>query len=199
MIQQIISFIQNIASQYPWLAPILAFVLTFIEAMIPSLPLTVIIAFNVSMLSALHGAILGTVEAVLFSTLGSFTGMLLIYYLIRTYLRPRFEKRVVGHPFGERFMEIVHGKTTWIIFLFLSNPLLPSSIMNYTLSLTKVKPSRYLALTFFSRFIVVILLVFLGSLFNIQNYPENILWMLLFYGAIVGLFSIRFRKKHKSS
>lgn len=199
MIQDIILFVQQIANQVPGLAPLLAFLLAFIEAVLPSLPLTVIVAFNISMLSALSGPTIGTIEAILFSAIGSFLGMILIFYLIRTYLRPHFEKKVAGHVFGEKFLEIVHGRTTWIIWLFLANPLLPSAIMNIVLSLTKVKASKYLFLTITSRFVVIFLLVFLGSVFNIQNNPENILWMLLFYSLIFGLFWIKYRKKPSNS
>jgi uncharacterized membrane protein YdjX (TVP38/TMEM64 family) len=197
-IDELFQYLANLVSIHPWLAPLLAFSLTFLEAIIPSLPLTLLIAFNVSILSSVSGTASGTLQAIFFSTAGSFVGMILIFFLIRKVLRPYFEKKVAGHTYGEKFMNVIHGKNTWIVLSLLSNPLLPSSIMNYALSLTKVKVSKYLILTLISRFIVVGLLILLGSFFNIQNEPINIVWMLLFYSFILIVFNIRWKKRHPS-
>jgi uncharacterized membrane protein YdjX (TVP38/TMEM64 family) len=99
-------------------------------------------------------------------------------------LAPRFVKKVQENKYGVMFLNVVEGPNLFLILVVLSNPFLPSSILNYALSLTKTKVSRYLFLTLTSRLIIVLFLVFLGSVFDIQNHPINILWLLLVYGFL---------------
>ena len=182
--------IETIIMNNMWVAPFFAMLLPFIEAILPSLPLTAIIAFNISIMSVVYGSFQGTVLTIIFSTLGSFIGMFLIFGLIRLTFGKYFAKKVENHKYGKLFLNIVHGKNIWLILLFLSNPFLPSSVLNYALSLTKIKVPKYIFLTLTSRFIVVILLVFLGSIFNLQDHPLNLLWVMLVYFALLGLWII---------
>ncbi|HQN75075.1 MAG TPA: hypothetical protein PK160_03450, partial [Bacillota bacterium] len=41
-------------------------------------------------------------------------------------------------------------------------------------------------LTISSRLIIIMFLVFLGSMFDIQTHPLNVLWMMLVYFALLG-------------
>ncbi|MDD3957407.1 MAG: VTT domain-containing protein [Candidatus Izemoplasmatales bacterium] len=173
---------------HSWFAPLSTVLLPFIEALIPSLPLTILIGFNLNMMATIYGATQGTFLTVLLSTLGSFLGMLLIFIIIRVTLAPFFAKRVSENRYGKMFLNAVEGPNVFLILVIMSNPFLPSSILNYALSLTRTSVRRYLFLTITSRLIIIIFLVFLGSIFDIQNHPMNILWLALFYMALFGIW-----------
>ncbi len=183
-----------------WFAPLLAVLLPFIEAILPSLPLTVLIAFNLNIMSSVYGAVQGTVLTIILSTLGSFLGMIFIFAIIRLTFAPFFFKKVEANKYGKMFLNVVDGPKVIPVLLIMSNPFLPSSILNYALSLTKTKVSRYLFLTITSRLIIVLFLVFLGSIFDIQNHPLNLLWLLLFYFVLFGFWYLWYRfHKNKTS
>lgn len=184
-------FIQNNI----WLAPLFGVVLPFIEALFPSIPLTVLIAFNLGVLSNAFGNVEGTVLTVLLSTLGSFIGMFAIFLLIRVTFAEYFARKVNDNKYGRMFLNIVNGKNVWFVLILLSNPFMPSAILNYALSLTKIKVPKYVFLTLTSRLIIVLFLVFLGSVFDIQSHPLNVLWMMLAYFALLGVWIIYIRSR----
>lgn len=199
-IYELLETIENFIRANIWIAPLFSVLLPFIEAIIPSLPLTAIIALNISVLSAAFGALSGTILAVVLSTIGSFLGMFLIFIIIRKTLSERFVKKVETNDYGKWFINLVSKGNTGLMLTVLSNPLLPSSILNYAISLTNIKIKKYLFLTLTSRLIIVLFLVFLGSIFDIQSNPLNILWVMLTYTIIIVIYGlvIRYRKKLRS-
>ena len=177
-----------------WFAPLSAVLLPFIEALIPSLPLTILIGFNLSIMASAYGSLQGTILTVVLSTAGSFLGMFLVFLLIRATLAPYFARKVEANKYGKMFLDVVRGPNLIPILMVMSNPFLPSSVLNYALSLTRTKVSRYLFLTIASRLVIVLFLVFLGSIFDIQSHPLNILWLFLVY---MGLFAIWYVYYHQ--
>ena len=198
---ELLDTIRVLIQENIWLAPLFVVVLPFAEAILPSFPLTVIVAFNLSIFSAAFGVVEGTLLAIVLSVLGSFLGMFLIFLIIRLTLADRFMLKVKSNKFGRIFLNAVEGKNVWVVLALLSNPFLPSSILNYALSLTKVKVSKYIFLTVTSRFIIILFLIFLGSIFDIQSHPLNVLWMMLVYFILLGLWILYLRasKKRKNS
>lgn len=184
-----------------WFAPIFGLVLPFIEAIFPSIPLTVIVAFNLSIFSGAFGVVEGTLLAIVLSTLGSFLGMFIIFLIIRITFAKYFIKKVNENKYGKMFVNVVEGRNQWLILALMSNPFLPSSVLNYAISLTKIKVPRYIFLTLTSRLVIILFLVFLGSIFDIQSHPLNVLWMMLVYFALLGVWIIYLksrRNKEKS-
>ena len=180
-----------------WFALLFSIVLPFIEAIVPSLPLTAIISLNITALSLAFGAIPGTITAIILSTVGSFLGMLLIFYIIRKTLSKKFVKKVEESEHGKWFIDIVASVNTGLMLMVLSNPLLPSSVLNYAISLTNIKVRKYVFLTLTSRIIIILFLVFLGSIFDIQSKPLNILWVMLTYSVIIILYGLFLKMRKK--
>jgi uncharacterized membrane protein YdjX (TVP38/TMEM64 family) len=195
LLNQLVNVFERWTNEHAWLAPVLVFFLPFLEAILPSLPLTLIVGFSLGMLSFLYGAVWGSALTIVLSTFGSFFGMFLIFLLIRKIIKPAIAAKPMKHPIGIRFIKIVNEQNNLVLFSFLANPFFPSSILNYILSSSAIKPGRYIALTFLSRWVVIVSLVFLGSVFNVQEQPWNILWMSLFYGGILILIHFRHRAK----
>ena len=196
-IYELLEKIENFITTHIWIAPLFSVLLPFIEAIIPSLPLTAIIALNISVLSAAYGASTGTVLAIVLSTLGSFLGMFLIFIIIRKTLSKKFINKVEANNYGKWFINVVEKGNTGLMLTILSNPLLPSSILNYAISLTNIKPKKYVFLTLTSRLIIILFLVFLGSIFDIQTKPLNILWVMLTYTGVILLYSLLIKYRNK--
>jgi uncharacterized membrane protein YdjX (TVP38/TMEM64 family) len=196
-IYELLNQISNYINENLWIAPLFGVLLPFVEAIIPSLPLTAIVALNVSVLSAAFGAGSGTVLAIILSTLGSFLGMFLIFIIIRKTISQKFIQKVEQNQYGKWFVNIAESGNTGIMLTILSNPLLPSSILNYAISLTNIKVRKYIFLMLTSRIIIVLFLVFLSSIFDIQSRPLNILWVMLVYSGIILLYGIVIKKIHK--
>jgi len=164
-----------------WVAPIAAFFLPIVEAIVPSLPLTALVSANLLVLTAAYGAAWGTILTIVLSILGSFFGMFGIFLFLRRAIGPKVAVNIEKSEFGRKFRDIAATGNTGMILALMSNPFLPSSIMNYVLSFTKISVRRYVFLTGFSRIVIILLIVFLGSLFNIQEHPLNLLWLFLAY------------------
>ncbi|MBI9009824.1 MAG: VTT domain-containing protein [Tenericutes bacterium] len=198
-IYELLETISLYVNENLWIAPFFSVLLTFVEAIVPSLPLTAIVAINISALSAAFGAVTGTILAIILSTLGSFLGMLLIFILIRNTISKKFVEKVEKNHYGKWFIDIVESGNTGFMLMILSNPLLPSSILNYAISLTNIKVRKYIFLTLTSRIIIILFLVFLGSIFDIQSHPLNILWVMLSYSGIIIAYGVvlKYRKKLK--
>jgi uncharacterized membrane protein YdjX (TVP38/TMEM64 family) len=182
-----------------WLAPFLAFGLPFLEAVLPSLPLTLIVGFLLGILSAAYGSLAGTAATILIASFGSAFGMILIFALIRKTITPSLSKTLPKHPVAERFLKAVDDKQSWMVFAFLANPFLPSSILNYLLALSPMSVKKYAILTASSRIVVIASLVFLGSLFQIQEHPWKLLWMVLFYAFLFLIHGHLTKRTSKSS
>ena len=171
------SFITNNA----WIAILATFLLPFIEAVIPTLPLGAIVAINLGAMSTIFGSTFGTILTVIFSLLGSFLGMFMVFLIIRKTLAMKFAHKVESNEMGRKFLNIAHGTNLGMMMVFLANPFMPSSILNYALSFTKIKTGTYVWLNLISRAIIMLFRVMLGSLFDIQNNPLNVVWISLAY------------------
>lgn len=199
--QELLDKLEVLINNHFWLAPLIGLLLPFIEAILPTLPLAIIVSFNLTVLGTVFGVIEGTILTIVLSTIGSFLGMILIYFIIRMTLSDYFVKKVEKYKYGQAFLHAVEGKSQWFILALLSNPFLPSSILNYGLALGKVNIKKYMLLTLVSRLIIMIFMVFLGSIFNLQDNPLNVLWMMVAYFIILGfwLLYLKHRQKTKGS
>jgi uncharacterized membrane protein YdjX (TVP38/TMEM64 family) len=201
-INELLELYNAFLSTHAWIAPVAAFVLPIVEAIVPALPLTAIVSVNLAAMSATYGAVLGTALTIALSASGSFLAMAGIFLLIRKTLAKRFLAKIEANKFGAKFVNVAASGNAPLIMSLLCNPLLPSSIMNYALAFTKISVPRYLLLTGISRIIVILMLVFLGSLFNVQEHPLNVLWLLLVYAVflLIGVLYRRFcTRKQKTT
>lgn len=188
---------QTFISENAWLAIIATFLLPLIEAIIPTLPLAAIIGINLGVMSQAFGSSTGIFLTIFFSVAGSFSGMFMIFLVIRKTLAEKFSEKVENNEIGRKFLNIAHGNNIGMMMVFLANPFMPSSILNYALSFTKIRTKSYIWMNLISRLIIMTFFVFLGSLFDIHNHPINVIWLSLAY-ALVFLILFVIKKKKNS-
>lgn len=70
--EKFFGFWERFAKEYPALIWLIVIILPYIEALLPFLPLIVIVGFNIQILTPLFGPILSPIFAVLLSAIGSF-------------------------------------------------------------------------------------------------------------------------------
>ena len=122
------------------------------------------------------GVVPGTILTVILSALGSFLGMLLIFYIIRKTISQRFIKKVEESEHGKWFIDIVETGNTGLMLLIMSNPLLPSSILNYAISLTNIKVRKYIVIFYENTYIIKRILNFSSNINDsstISNKDKN--------------------------
>ncbi|MDY0023469.1 MAG: hypothetical protein RBR66_00920, partial [Candidatus Izemoplasmatales bacterium] len=85
-----------------WLAPLFGVLLPFTEAIFPTIPLTVIVAFNYSIFAGAFGALEGAVMAISLSLIGSVLGMFLIFLIIRFTFADYFIRKVKENKYGQK-------------------------------------------------------------------------------------------------
>lgn len=143
-----------------WFAPlgligIPVFVLAYLLATILGLPNIVLIL--------VAGALFGFVNGVISASIADTLGAIACFLLGRTVARDRVEKWVRKNP---RFASLDHavGKKGWkILLLTRLSPLVPSSVLNYGFSCTKVSFWQYGFFSWLGMLPVIGLYVYLGS------------------------------------
>ncbi|MBW4573785.1 MAG: TVP38/TMEM64 family protein [Aphanothece sp. CMT-3BRIN-NPC111] len=136
-----------------WAMP--AFILIYIIATIVGLPAAILMLVG----GTLFGLVRGTISVSVADTLGAGA----CFLLGRTVARKPIKKWIAKRPqFAE--LDKAVGKKGWkIVFLTRLSPLVPSNLLNYGFSLTKVNFWDYLFFTWLGMLPVIGLYVYLGS------------------------------------
>jgi len=143
-----------------WFAPlglvgVPVFVLAYLIATVLGLPNVVLIL--------VAGALFGFVNGVISASIADTLGAIACFLLGRTLARDRVKKWVSKNP---RFASLDHavGKKGWkILLLTRLSPLVPSSVLNYGFSCTKVNFWQYSFFSWLGMLPIIALYVYLGS------------------------------------
>ncbi|AYC30762.1 TVP38/TMEM64 family protein [Paenisporosarcina cavernae] len=144
----------ELTKEYRALGPIIGFLLPFLEAFIPFLPLFIFVFANASA----YGLWLGF----LISWAGVVTGSYAVFLIVRKYGRARFMRVLVRH---ERVQKLIH----WIevhgfgpLFLLLCFPFTPSAIVNVVAGLSDMRKNTYLWTLLAGKFVMIFTISFVG-------------------------------------
>ncbi|MFY0525141.1 TVP38/TMEM64 family protein [Archangium gephyra] len=107
-----------------------------------------------------YGPVYGSLLVVLASNLSA----LVSFLLGRTVLRERVGRRLVGQPRFTAVDSAVAAQGFKVVLLLRLSPIFPFSVLNYSLSLTRVRLRDYLPATFLGMLPATVLYVYLGSL-----------------------------------
>lgn len=146
--------IEQLATQYRTLGPLIGILLPFIEAFLPFIPLVVIVVANASSYGLWIGFLL--------SWAGTVLGSYAVFLLVR-----RFGK----HPRFRRFIqkEKVQKLINWVdmrglspLFILLCFPFTPSVLVNIVAGLSHIKKKYYLIVIMAGKFIMIASMSVLG-------------------------------------
>ena len=144
----------ELTRDYRSLGPLIGFLLPFLEAFLPFLPLFVFVFAN----AGAYGLWIGF----LLSWAGTVGGSYLVFLLVRKYGRARFMRFMTKH---ERVQKLIHWVETHgfgPLFLLLCFPFTPSALVNLVAGLSDMKKNSYLWTLLAGKFVMILTISFIG-------------------------------------
>ena len=109
------------------------------------------------------GSLFGFVRALAVVSLADTLSITVCYFLGRTVARKKVNKWIAQRPQWKEFDRAVAKKGWKIVFLTRLSPIVPSNILNYGFSLTKIDFWQYLFISWLAMLPVISLYVYLAS------------------------------------
>ncbi|WP_261721595.1 TVP38/TMEM64 family protein [Staphylococcus equorum] len=134
---------------------IVGFLLPFIEAFIPILPIIVFVIVNVNA----YGFIIGT----LLAWMGTVAGSYIVFLFFRRLTHTRYMKKIQQRTSVQRLIHFIDRKGVLPIFILMCFPFTPSALVNIVASLSHIKAHVYLTVLIASKFVMVGLVGWLGN------------------------------------
>lgn len=172
--------IQSLVSHYRTLGPLIGILLPFLEALLPFLPLVVIVVANVSSYGLWLGFIL--------SWAGTVLGSYVVFLIVRKFGRnPRF-KRFIERENVQKLIKFVTMRGLSPLFILLCFPFTPSVLVNIVAGLSYIKKKYYLFVLMAGKFIMVLSISVLG--YDIASYFTNPIKLIFVVIGIVVLWVV---------
>lgn len=144
----------ELSNQYRALGPVIGFLLPFIEAFLPFLPIFAFVIANADAYGFWFGFLL--------SWSGTVTGSYLLFLVVRKYGRSRFLGFMTRHERIQRLINWVDRNGFGPLFLLLCFPFTPSALVNIVAGLSKMKKKHYLWTIMAGKFIMIITITYIG-------------------------------------
>ena len=109
------------------------------------------------------GSLFGFIPGLILVSLSDTLSVALCYLLGRTVARKRVHKWIADRPHWHRFDQAVAQKGWKIVFLTRLSPIVPSNVLNYGFSLTKINFWQYIFVSWLAMLPVISLYVYLAS------------------------------------
>ncbi|MGO1882145.1 MAG: TVP38/TMEM64 family protein [Staphylococcus equorum] len=134
---------------------IVGFLLPFIEAFIPILPIIVFVIVNVNA----YVFIIGT----LLAWMGTVAGSYIVFLFFRRLTHTRYMKKIQQRTSVQRLIHFIDRKGVLPIFILMCFPFTPSALVNIVASLSHIKAHAYLTVLIASKFVMIGLVGWLGN------------------------------------
>jgi uncharacterized membrane protein YdjX (TVP38/TMEM64 family) len=134
---------------------LVGFLLPFIEAFIPILPLIVFVIVNVNA----YGFVIGMTLAWLGTVLGSF----IMFLIFRRLSNSKYMKRLKQRKSAERLIKYIDEHGVIPIFILFCFPFTPSALVNLIASVTNIKSAHYFWVLALSKLVMISLVGWLGK------------------------------------
>ena len=126
------------------------------------------------------GTLFGFTKGLLYVSIADTLGALACFVVGKTIARKRIKRWISRRPHWKELDQAIARKGWKIVLLTRLSPILPSSVLNYGFSCTKVKFTHYLLFSWLGMLPVIAFYVYLGAfgsaLFRQQQGPQ---WMIL--------------------
>ena len=143
------------------------------------------------------GSLFGFVPGLILVSSSDTLSVALCYLLGRTVARKTVHKWIADRPHWHRFDRAVAEKGWKIVFLTRLSPIVPSNVLNYGFSLTKINFWQYIFVSWLAMLPVISLYVYLASvgtnLLSGNNDPKQVVASVI--GLITTLMAIAYTTK----
>ncbi|VDZ23946.1 TVP38/TMEM64 family protein [Staphylococcus saprophyticus] len=147
--------VQHWFDMFGSLGYIAGFLLPFIEAFIPILPIIVFIIVNVNA----FGWFIGTVLA----WAGTVAGSYIVFLFFRRLNNTKYMKKLQQRTSVQRLIHFIDRRGVIPIFILMCFPFTPSALVNIVASMSHIKAHAYLTVLIISKFIMIGLVGWLGN------------------------------------
>lgn len=144
----------ELTQSYRAFGPLIGFLLPFLEAFLPFLPLFVFVFAN----ATAYGLWLGF----LISWGGTVAGAYVVFLLVRKYGRARFMNFMTKHDKVQKLIRWVERNGFAPLFLLLCFPFTPSALVNLVAGLSNISRHYYLLTVMAGKFVMVFMISFVG-------------------------------------
>lgn len=146
--------IETLFQKFEDLGFIVGFLLVFLEAFLPFLPLVVIVILNINA----YGIIIGF----LLSYTASVAGSYLVFLIVRNLFRQPAQKYIEKHAKLNSMLKFIDERGFTFLFILLSLPFTPSSVVNVITALSNIRRHVYLYILLASKFIMILSMTLVG-------------------------------------
>ena len=174
----------NLANENVLLTILIAILLPIIEALLPFLPLIVIVNYNIIMFNAIFVAPTSWILALVASTIGAIIGAAIVFYALKYSIGKWFRRKVESNEKVVNAMRWINKCSTPYLIIIMSNPYTPTSIINYSMALTGFETKKYLLIIVVSKIFEIALLGLLGVVFKVGDNLLSFVWITLTYVII---------------
>lgn len=161
---------------------LIGFLLVFMESFLPFLPLFIIVVVNINA----YGFILGS----LISYSGTVLGSYLVFLLMRYFFRKPAQKYIAKHKRLASLLDFVDRRGFVFLFILLSLPFTPTSVINVIAALSNLKKVVYLYILLVAKAIMILTMAVVG--YDVTSFFNSPLRLTL---TIAGLVLIYFFSK----
>lgn len=141
----------------------IAFLLPFIEAFIPFLPIFLFVIANVNAYGLLLGFII--------SWSGTVAGSYIVFIIFRLISKKPIMQKVVEHPKVLKFINWIDEHGFGPLFILLCFPFTPGALVNIVSAFSHIRKQVYLLALILSKAIMIFTLSFIGA--DINSFFEN--------------------------
>lgn len=178
--------IETLFRKFEDLGFIIGFLLVFIESFLPFLPLVVIVILNINS----YGVIIGFLVSYTASVAGSY----LVFLSVRSLFRKPAQKYIEKHEKLNRMLKFIDERGFTFLFILLSLPFTPSSVVNVITALSNVRRHVYLYILLASKFIMILSMTLVGyDITSFFDSPVKLILSLVFL-AVLYLLSKWYQK-----
>lgn len=146
--------ISELFESYRAIGPLIGFLLPFIEAFLPFLPLFAFVIANAGAYGFLFGFLL--------SWSGSAAGGYAVFLIVRKYGRARFMNFMTRHEKVQKLILWVERNGFGPLFLLLCFPFTPSALVNLVAGLSNISKHYYLLTLMAGKFVMVLMITYVG-------------------------------------
>lgn len=165
--------IETLFQKFEDLGFIVGFLLVFIEAFLPFLPLVVIVILNINS----YGIIIGFLVSYIASVAGSY----LVFLIVRNLFRKPAQRYIEKHDKLNRMLKFIDERGFTFLFILLSLPFTPSSIVNVITALSNIRRHVYLYILLASKFIMILSMTLVGyDITSFFDSPVKLIFSLVF-------------------
>jgi uncharacterized membrane protein YdjX (TVP38/TMEM64 family) len=156
-------YIMELLNSYEALGPLPGFLLPFIEAFLPFLPLVVFVIAN--------AAAYGLLEGFLLSWAGASAGAFLVFLIIRRLGNKRLFKKIQQNKQVKKVTSWLERHGFGLLFLLLCFPFSPSAVINVVAGLSKISMQQFALAVVLGKAVMIFSISYIGS--SIMEFAQN--------------------------